>query len=104
MARGRVNWESVLDENAGVCVFVGLVDTHVRKVGQSASIRDRIAKGHLCYGFPQTESECNSRWEWPRCVVERDIVLLVFPMYKSVEVDRRYIEFGIQALDNPLIP
>ena len=107
MKKGRVRWETNIDETAGIYVFISLVESECYKVGETQNFRERIAKGHLRYGNQDPNSNlidyCKSRGDnWPDCLRERELVALMLPL-KSDSEDRQFIEFGLQKLLLPLM-
>ena len=111
MVRGRERLETDIDESPDIYIFVSLVDKQVLKVGQAENFRKRFAKSHLRYGDQRSKSElifyCKSRWgeeAWPQCLKDEEFTALLFPMYRSDELDRRFLEDGLKALLSPLMP
>lgn len=108
MVSDRERLETDIDESPGIYIFVSLVEQQVLKVGQTDDFRKRIAKSHLRYGDQRSESElifyCKSRWgggDWPQCLKDQEITALLFPMHRSDEQDRCFLEHGLKALLKP---
>jgi len=103
MGRGRTKLENDIDEAPGIYIFVSLVGEDISQGGPGGqhagtdcqgalAIRQRAIAGRLIV-------YCRSRWQaWPEPLLEQEITALLFPMSRSSDKERCFIESGLQEL------